>query len=64
MQEARDGADKHSRAEGHCPSLMSEIRFANRTGVVKEESIEHFADLARAPSATTVLHLASKVLSH
>jgi len=47
-----------------CLPLMSEIRFAHRARVVKEEPIEHCADLARAPSAITVLHLASNVFSH
>jgi hypothetical protein len=64
VQETRDGADKHSRAEGHRLALMPEIRFADRARVVKEEPIEHCADLARAPSGVTVLHLASKVFSH
>jgi hypothetical protein len=64
MQETRDGADQHSRAEGHCLPLMAEIRFADRARVVQEEPIEHCADLALAPSAITVLHLASKVFSH
>jgi hypothetical protein len=64
MQETRDSADQHSRTEGHCLPLMPEIRFAHRARVVKEEPIEHCPDLARAPSAITVLHLASNVLSH
>ena len=64
MQETRDGADEHPRAEGHCLPLMAEIRFAHRARMVQEEPIEHCADLASAPSAITVLHLASNVFSH
>ena len=64
MQETRDGADEQPRAEGHCLPLMAEIRFAHRARMVQEEPIEHCADLARAPSAITVLHLASNVFSH
>jgi len=64
MQETRDGADKHSRPEGHCLPLMPEIRFAHRARMIKEEPIEHVADLERAPNAATVLHLAPKDFSH
>ena len=48
VQETRDGADEHSRAEGHCLPLMTEIRFAHRARMIKEEPIEHVTDLARA----------------
>jgi hypothetical protein len=50
MQETRDGTDQHSPAEGHCLPLMPKIRLANRARVVKEEPIEHCADLAKTPS--------------
>jgi hypothetical protein len=45
VQETRNGADKHSPAEGHCPPLMPEIRFADRARMIKEESINHVTDL-------------------
>ena len=64
VQETRDGADEHSRAEGHCLPLMPEIRFAHRARMIKEEPIEHVTHLERAPSAVTVLHLAPKDFSH
>jgi hypothetical protein len=48
MEETRDGADEHSRAEGHCLPLMPEIRLAYRARMIKEEPMEHVTDLARA----------------